>query len=215
MPEDFVEKVALLFVGWLLGLLGPIVVDAIRRRRENVLGQAAILTELHELAEMLALAAYAVKADLGTVDRAFLEWIKRDLELHGTTPEVQKHVEHFRTQLSWTDEARLKVAGHLKKKAGKGTVLQHYPVPLLDARVSAMWSFSTTFQRQLLQIRRNVALLDALVDRAQKYHDMTYSKLEGNNYELVVDNQDQACTEYATRAQRVVDLIRSIPSATQ
>jgi hypothetical protein len=211
---DLAEKIALLFVGWLLGLLAPIVVDGIRRRRENTLGRAAIVTELNELAATLSLAAYSVRSDLGTVDRAFLEWIKNDLELHAKTPDVQQHITYFRTQLSWSDEEREQVSKHLMKKKGKGTVMQHYPVPLLDARVSAMLSFNTRFQRQLLQIRRNVALLDALVDRAQNYHDMTF-KVEGDNYRLVVENQDQACAEYAKRAQMTVDLIRSLPADAQ
>ena len=211
---DLLEKIALLFVGWLLGLLGPIVVDGIRQRRENTLGRAAILTELNELAAILSLAAYSVKIDLGTVDRAFLEWIKTDFELHAKTPEMQKHIPHFRTQLSWTDEDRERLTEHLVNKEGKGTVLQHYPVPLLDARVSAMQSFSTAFQRQLLQIRRNVALLDDLVDRARNYHDMTF-KIEGKNHRLVVENQNQACAEYANRAKTVVDLVRSIPADSQ
>jgi hypothetical protein len=210
MP-DLVEKLALLFVGWLLGLLGPIVVDSIRKRREDTLGRAAILTELNELASILSLATYAVRADLGTVDRAFLEWIKRDFELHAKTPEVQKHITYFRTQLSWSDEDHKRLSEHFVKKKGKGTVLQHYPVPLLDSRVSAMLSFSTTFQRQLLQIRRNVALLDDIVDRARSYHEMTF-KVEGENHRLVVENQDQACAEYAERAKTVVELIRSLPA---
>ena len=211
---DLPEKIALLFVGWLLGLLGPIVVDGIRQRRENTLGRGAILTELNELAAMLSLAAYTVRSDLGTVDRAFLEWIKKDLELHAKTPEVQKHITYFRTQLSWSDEDFQKLSSHLVNKEGKGTVMQCYPVPLLDARVSAMLSFSTSFQRQLLQIRRNVALLDDLVDRARNYHDMTF-KVEGDNYRLVVENQNQACAEYASRAKITVDLIRSLPVEAQ
>ena len=211
---DLPEKIALLFVGWLLGILGPIVVDVVRQRKENALGRGAILTELNELAAMLSLAAYTVRSDLGIVDRTFLEWIKKDLELHAKTPEVQKHITYFRTQLSWSDEEREKLSNHLVNRKGKATVMQHYPVPLLDARVSAMLSFSTKFQRQLLQIRRNVALLDDLVDRSRNYHDLTF-KVEGDNHRLVVENQNQACAEYANRAKLTVDLIRTLPAEAQ
>lgn len=209
--SDLVEKIALLFVGWLLGLLGPVIVDSIRQRKEDTLGRAAILTELNELSSILSLAAYAVRTDLGTVDRAFLEWIKNDFELHAKTPEVQKHITYFSMQLSWSDEDRKRLSEHFANKKGKGTVLQHYPVPLLDSRVTAMLSFSTTFQRQLLQIRRNVALLDDLVDRARNYHEMTFT-VEGENHRLVVANQNQVCAEYADRAKTVVELIRSLPA---
>lgn len=211
--SDLAEKIALLFVGWLLGLLGPIIVDAIRQQRENTLGRGAILTELNELAATLSLAAFAIRSDQGTVDRAFLEWIKKDYELHAKTPDLQKHTANFRAQLSLSDEDLEKLFNVLVNRDGKGTVLQHYPVPLLDSRVSAMLSFSTTFQRQLLQIRRNVALLDDLVDRARNYHDMTF-KVQGQNHQLVVENQNQACAEYAIRAKMTIDLIRSLPVET-
>ena len=53
MDEDS-AKLTFLFLGWFLGLLGPIIVDAIRRRRENALGRDALLSELREVGCMLA-----------------------------------------------------------------------------------------------------------------------------------------------------------------
>ena len=82
MPADLFEKIALLFVGWLLGLLGPIIVESIKRKREDTLGRVAILSELKDLATTLALAAYGVHLRQGTFDRTFLEWLKADLEQH-------------------------------------------------------------------------------------------------------------------------------------
>jgi hypothetical protein len=89
-------------------------------------------------------------------------------------------------------------------------VLQYYPIPLLDARVSALWSFDTSFQRQLLEIRRNFAILDDVVDRSRKYFDMTFTKLEGNNHELVAGNLTQTYAVYAERAVIIVNLIKSL-----
>jgi hypothetical protein len=48
MSGSTADKLAFLAFGWLLGLLGLIIVDSIKRRRENTLGRAAILTELTE-----------------------------------------------------------------------------------------------------------------------------------------------------------------------
>ena len=210
MSEDTFDKLAFLALGWLLGLLGPIVVDAIRRRRENTLGRAAILNELTELSGILATAAYGARMRLGTADRKFLEWLKITLEQHATTPRLQEFVPRLRTQLSWTDEQLRAVAEHMSADEGKGTMLQHYPVPLLDARVSALWSFDTSFQRQLLELRRDVAILDDLVDRSRKYFDMTFTKLEGNNHQLVTENLTQTYALYADRAMAIVDQIKSL-----
>ena len=116
-------------------------------------------------------------------------------------------------QLSWTDEQLSAGALLMSAKEGKGTMLQYYPVPLLDARVSAMWTFDTSFQRQLLEIRRNVAMLDDFVDQSRKYFDMTLAPLEGNNYQLVIENLEQTYDLYATKAMNVVDQIISLKLA--
>ena len=210
MSDPTVDKLSFLALGWLLGLQGPVIVDGIKRRRENVLGRAAILSELTELAGVLATASYGARMRLGTVDRKFLEWLKTTLEQYATTPKLQEFIPRLRTQLSWTDDQLHAVAQHMSADDGKGTMLQHYPVPLLDARVSALWSFETSFQRQLLEIRRNVAILDDVVERSRKYFDMTFTKLEGNNYELIAGNLTQTYELYAERAMVIVDQIKSL-----
>jgi hypothetical protein len=210
MSDTTIDKLAFLALGWLLGLLGPVIVDGIKRRRENTLGRAAILTELTELTGILSTAAYGARMRLGTADRKFLEWLKITLEQYATTPELQEFIPRLRTQLSWTDDQLSAVAQHMSADEGKETMLQHYPVPLLDSRVSALWSFDTSFQRQLLEIRRNVAILDDVVDRSRKYFDMTFTKLEGNNYQLVTENLTQTYELYAERAMTVVDQIKSL-----
>ena len=210
MSDDTIDKLAFLALGWLLGLLGPAVVDSIRRRRENTLGRAAILMELTELAGILATAAYGARMHLGNADRQFLEWLKATLESCATTPKLQEFIPRLRTQLSWTDDQLRVVAEHMSADDGTGKVLQHYPVPLLDARVSALWSFDTSFQRQLLEIRRNVSILDDVVDRSRKYFDMTFTKLEEDNHRLVTENLTQSYALYAERAMVIVDQIKSL-----
>ncbi|WP_367850018.1 hypothetical protein [Rhodoferax sp. WC2427] len=210
MSDATIEKLAFLALGWLLGLLGPVIVDSIKRRRENNLGRAAILNELTELAGILSTAAYGARMHLGTTDRKFLEWLKITLEQYATTPKLQEFIPRIRTQLTWTDDQLRAVVEQMTATDGKGTVLQHYPVPLLDARVSALWSFETSFQRQLLEIRRNVAILDDVVDRSRKYFDMTFTKLEGNNFQLVTENLTQTYELYAERAVTIVDQIKSL-----
>lgn len=210
MANETFEKLAYLALGWLLGMLGPVIVDAIKRRRENKLGRAAILSELRELGCVLSMAAYSVRSKQGRMDRPFLEWLKSDIERHATSEQLQKLVPTLRTQLSWSDEQIQGVASYMSSEAGTGTVLQKYPVPLLDARVAALWSFDTSFQRSLLEVRQNLHFLDDLVDRSRKYHDLTFANLDEVNHHLVERNFDDACTLYAERAERAVDMIRKV-----
>ena len=163
----------------------------------------------------MSTAAYGARMRLGTVDRKFLEWLKNDLEHHASTAEFQAFVPNLTKQLSWTDNELKAVAAHMSAGEAKGTMLQKYPVPLLDARVAALWSFDTSFQRQLLAIRQNIGLLDEIVDRSRKYFDMTFTKLDEENYRLIAENLEQAYGLYAERAERIVKMIRKLSTRAQ
>lgn len=207
MNNDAIEKLVFLFLGWLLGLLAPIIVEAIKQRRENKKGQIAIISELRELGCMLSIAAYGVRINQGKADRKFLEWLKDDLEKHASSNEFKLFIPSLEKQLLYSDKD-LEKLGILYPEEGKGTMLQHYPAVLLDARVSALWSFDTSFQRNLLSIRQSLVLLDDLVDRSRKYFDLTFTKLEGDNHHIVSENHKQSCFIYAERAQKTVTMIR-------
>lgn len=204
------ENLLILLLGWLMGLLSPAIVDAIKRGRENKLGRQAILGELQELSFTLAIAALGVRHDQRTADREYLEKLKAHLERHGTSDDSPTFISSLRTQLSWSDEAFEQARNYWALKEGRSTVLQHYPVPLLDARVSALWSFDTSFQRDLLNLRKEINFLDDLVDRARKYDDLTFAEINEGNHQRAVENQFEACTQYAVRAERIVKLISGI-----
>lgn len=205
-----IEKLQFVALGWLLGLLGPLIVDAIRRRRENALGQAAIYAELRDVAHKLAVAAHYIHMHMGTVDRPHLEWLKRHLEGHSGLVPLDNLLSSIHLQLSWPDEQLAAYVQATAAAGDKSVSLQKYPVPMLDSRVSAMWSFDTDVQRRLLDVRTRVELLNDIVDRSRKYTDMTFTKLEGENYRLVVENINQCNSLYAESAKRIAGQVQEL-----
>jgi hypothetical protein len=204
------ERVLLLLLGWLMGLAAPAITDGIKRKRENALGRAAIFGELREVAHKLALAAHRIYMHQGTVDRQKLEWITGVLERYAGVHESQRLLENFRKQLSWTDPEIAAAAKVVAAGDSRGLVLQKYAVPLLDGRVNALWSFDSSFTRQLLEIRASIELLTDLVERSRYYSGLTFGKLEDGNYDAVVSNFKQCCDEYAERAVQVVTRIEDL-----
>lgn len=204
------KEVGLLVLGWLLGLLGPAIVEAIKRRRENAMGRAAILSELREVGCLLSAATWAALHFQGKADRELLEWVKSDLERFGAGDGSAKIIGDMRRTLAWNDDELTKYNAYLAREHdGKGTMLQRYPVPLLDARVNALWSFDTAFQRGLLEVRSGMHMLDDLVARSRTYFDWTFT-LQGEPLERAKENLQQVCDIYARRARKTVDLIRKL-----
>ena len=212
MSTDTVEKLALLTLGWLLGMLGPVVTDAIKKRRENALVKIALDSELREISCMLALASYLVHDHFGTVDRTYLQWfldVTANYDGPNRLETVQSSIE---TQLSLTDEQLAALVQARKANKGTNIVVRKFVVPLLDARVSSLWYFENRVQILLLDIRSNINLLNELVDQARYYAGLTFGKLENENYERVVANRDGCHRQYAERAKMIVTKIEELGS---
>jgi hypothetical protein len=210
MDSDTFEKLAFASVGWLFGLLAPVIVDAIKRRRENALGQVAIYAELRDVGHKLALSSHLIHMHMGTVTRSHLEMMKIHFEGYVGYADTARISEAIRVQLAMTDEqlennVKLNAAG-----SDRDLVLQKLPVPLLDSRVSALWSFETAIQRRLLEIRSRMGRLNDLVDRSQKFSDWTFGKLDEENYRRAIGNLEQCYSQYAASAEATVEHIRQL-----
>lgn len=206
------EKILLLLLGWLLGLLSPIIVDAVRSRREAKRGRIAILAELREISKVLAFATYRAKVAAGTLDRDFLQWMQERIAVDdGHT--AKKFLELIPPLLALPDEQIFLAASHMATAEAKATMLQQYPAPLLDVRVSALWTFDTKLQGQLLVIHRNLSLLDNIILQARDFFRLTFNALAQENHQLVQGNLKQCYGNYAERSKIIVDQISGLYSA--
>ena len=204
MESSLIEKVVLVALGWLLGLAAPAITEAIKRRRENALGRAAIVTELHEVAYKLALSVHGVYMHRGDVDRVKLEWLHAVMERYSGLHDPGNLLMTTRAQLSWTDEQIALGTRAMAKGPDRFLNLQKYKVPLLDARVAALWSFDTSHQRHLLEIRAGLDMLDDIVERSRHFSDMTFGKLEPGMFDRVIENVEQSYEQFVERARIVV-----------
>ena len=212
MTDDTIEKLAIVAFGWLLGLLGPAVVDAIKRRRENKLGKAAIRAELQDVAHKIAMAVHYVHTTKATVDRPQLEWVKRHLERHAPVIDTaeSEFLKSVNRQLAMSDEELRAYVLATGSKGRKVVVLQKHSVPLLDSRVAAMWAFDNPAQRLLLEIRSRLAGLDDIVGRSRTFLDMSFGTLSTENRPLVEENYNQCIDVYVERGTRIVDQVAEL-----
>ena len=204
MP-DLLEKVLLIVLGWLFGLLGPAFVNAIKQNREDKACRTAIFSELKSLARILTLACNSIRMHQANITDDHLKWTIKQL-ITFSCPEDRQIQEVVVKMLTYPTDQRV-IALTQMREPKKSLGLQKYPVPVLDSRVAAFYTLKTTEQVALLGIRTHLAFLDDAVDRVRKFNDMTFQKLEGENYRLVLENVDSALDDYAKYAMQVVDRI--------
>jgi hypothetical protein len=211
--SDFQQNIALLVLGWLFGLLSPAIIEAIRYRKGAKRGRTAIICELKELSSVLALATFSARKAAGSLDRSFLQWFKSRISADNS--EGAKSVLGIvESMLALSDSELLEGATSTATPTdSEATMLQHYPAPLLDTRVSALWTFDTTFQRKLLEIHRDLALLDGIVELSRQYFFLTFKELTSVNHRLITDNLANSYRNYAHRAQIVVNKIIALESS--
>jgi hypothetical protein len=210
MMEDPLQAVLILLLGWLLGTISPAIVDAIKSKREAALVRAAISNELKEFSAILLAACFRTKSSSGQVDRAYLSWQKGKLEKDVGSEKSARFLGLTDRLLAFPDDQIVAASQALATTESKATLLQKYAVPLLDYRVSALQTFDTTFQAKLLEIRRNISLLDSIVDQSREFYRMTFMQLPDGNHEIIRANLDQTYSEYADRAKIIIDQIHAL-----
>ena len=135
-----IEQIPTLLLGWLLGLLAPVIVEKIKNYRDTEATTATIKSELNETAYRMVLGAYSVSMHLGTADRAYLKWVLDSIVLYQGSEPTERIVESIKVKLALPEE---KLASYTAAEAGQGVqaiVLPKFAVPFVDARVAAVQS---------------------------------------------------------------------------
>lgn len=206
--SDTWEKVLFLFLGWLLGMLSPIVVDAIRRRREVKEVKKALLTELSDLQSRLANTVWLMSIRTGQYNRSFLEWFKPIIERNRYLHKLDNVLKSTTSHLEMSDEQLAVVAAHLSASEKKGLGLKTHHAPLLDSKVGQLGSFPVEFQSILLEIHSRLIILNEEIEQYRFYFQQTFSSgISDINHTLIVENIEGTYRAVQQQARMICDFI--------
>jgi len=201
----------ILVVGWLLGLLAPAIVDGIRRRRESNRVKAALKVELLQVALRIATACHLVQMRFGDVDRPYLIWLAGVLRRLPGANTMQSVVSSVEMQLALSEEQLAAFSVTQRAKEGGVLTLRKYAVPLLDARVSALWELAPRLQDDLLEVRAYLELFNDDVEQTRFYFQLSFQDLTEQNREILKQNLAGSYKAVASRGRVIVDKILAAP----
>jgi hypothetical protein len=128
------KEIVYLLIGWVLGLVGPPIVDAIKghfRKREII---ASLIVELDDLRYRLAISSLLLLQKYGSLDKDFLDWIRPILESYSGN-EPKDSILRSITGLSSLDETQLgHLAEQLRSREGVGVSLKTFQAKFLEAQ---------------------------------------------------------------------------------
>jgi len=202
------EQLLYLILGWLLGLLGPGIVERIRRRyRISELTQA-IVAELGELSYTLALSAYLFCRRTGSLTDEALDWIVLAISRYSGPLADARMVESVKRIRSLPEVERIAIA---TTDTDRGLSLKLLSLPLLEAHLSEMALFPVAFQTAVLRVRGQVDVYNQHVQHLQGQFNLTFTVTDPTNDAALRTNQIAGFQQLSGMAKMITDLIAIVP----
>jgi len=207
MSAEAWERVVLVLLGWLLGLLAPVIIEKIKQTREVEKFLIAINSELNEALYRLSLANFYVAQRVGQVDRKYLIWLKNIIDNYQGINSSTNTKSLIDLSLSLSD-ADIENLHATQQKPFESIRLQKINVPVLDSRLPTIWQLSNSKRVYLLEIRVHLDMLNEAVELSRYYQDLTFGKVEGKNYDIVIQNLNGSYLQFSERARIIIEKIQ-------
>jgi len=199
------------FLGWLLGMLSPIIVSRIQRRYTKSDLHVGITNELRSVRYRLACTAHLLCSQYGDYDKDFLRWCIANIEGSEQEEGSKEVLKMLQNQIDLEDVEFAALVDALRAKAGVGKSLKKADLAFSEMHLNDLSLFSIRFQSLLFDLKAKLAHYNDEVEKSEKYHLMTFdSSLSSENHQIV---KSQVLTKYeiiAGMSMRAVDKITEI-----
>lgn len=205
------NEMAFVILGWLLGLLSPLIVEGVRNTRRRKEIKKGIMTELIDVRFRMASVVYLTAVRFGSYDRELINWlIPIYKEYQGENPK-ENLLKLLENQASLDDKKLAEIIAYGKAEPGAGLSVKKYALPYLESKVAELSLFTQNFQRLALDILANLHLFNEEIDEARFYFKLTYdSGISPENHARASDGGDLCYKKIGERAKILVTRINKI-----
>ncbi len=204
------NDVLLVFFGWLLGLLGPGIVERIRRKQRAQDLVDSVVAELLELQYTLVAVAFKLRSHLATASDEFFDWalpIMRSYEGPSKSPTL---VDTLTKSREFPEEQR-RTADIAGRDANIAIALKRYDVPFLATQGSELSICALDFQRRVFRAKGQLDLFNQHVGFLQGQFDRTFeSGITTQNRDNIDRNLESGYAKLANEAQSLARAISDI-----
>lgn len=207
------NNVLLIIFGWFLGLFSPLIVDWLRKWRENRTLKSALFTELREARCRLLLLVYRVESSYGELNHEFFEWAQSILTEYEGIHNIKSLLDTIGPLLKLSPEEMKVYSQYAKQKKQLNSVLslKKYSLSFLDSSLPSLAKFDAILQSQLLEIKTRIGFMNELVDEARYYFRLSFQNdISSRNYEIANIHTTDCYRIYASQARDVIKIIGEI-----
>ena len=207
------NAIAVLLVGWALGIVSAPVTDAIRRRSVKQRMTRAVATELQSLQDALVGVVIQVARRRGTLTHSLLDALRVTLETALRWGGPANSLETI-DELLRQDDAALAMVPPTEALGGRTFLSLHVQgLPFLETHLHRLDFYSHETQQRLLEIHAGSREFDRHVDEATRYHLLTFSGGPSQTRLLELTANIEGC--YSRAAEKASELVAQINALLQ
>ncbi len=205
------NEIYFLVLGWLFGLLGPLIVSGITneyRRREI---KSGIIAELHDVQSLMPGIVCFNSMRFGTYDKELIRWLLPVYESYKGEIKMQNQIDTFNAQLNMDDAQFTLLSESLRAEPEGGISVKKYTLPYLESKVGELSLFNNKFQRTALDILSSLHIYNEEVEEARFYFRLTYQPdLSEGNYDRASYGVEASYRHLGDRAKIIVNRINQL-----
>ena len=209
------QDLALLVLGWLLGLFSTPLGSFLKRPWDRKEFKQALLAELGRLAYRMAHVVFMMEQLFGTLDRVLLQWLLGALQRYEKEESQTNLLVGIRGLLQFDDAQLVEALARKRREAvGQGITVKESHLPFLETHLGDLRLFKPVVQRHILEVITQLGLYNAHVADAREWFRMTFDQsLNETNHRAVEDNLERTYKNMAERARFLVEEIASLEKA--
>ncbi len=200
-----------IFLGWLLGMLSPVIVSRIYRHYKRNDLHVGISKEINHVKERLILTLDSISHRTGSYDRELVGWLLK----HYEKVEVKKPtiLKLYRMQLKASDEELEAMIFHQAKPDDTGLSLQKFPLLFINLHLTDISLFSPELQAEIFELKSRIEMLNSEISLSEKYFFMTFdSNVSPENQPIIKADLTSKYLHVESMIKRAVEQIEKINS---
>lgn len=198
-----------LTVGWLLGFLGTLLVQWVKRSQIKKDVRGGVHIELRETIPILVGTYFVLNEALGKIDRNVLDWVRSMSSESNTEHEesIKSSIENL-LKLSNDQLAVTLQAAKIAELKGRAKFIKRFSLPFLEQNISSIQLLDSSFKSSVLNITRKVNWLNEEIDRINFFYEKTFdSGLTEENWQIIERNLTSGYQNVARLCRDTTELI--------
>jgi hypothetical protein len=203
------KEISLLFLGWLLGILSPVIQEKILQKRNTKKIKASIINELSDLEYRLMFLAFGLFSYMGKMNREILTWAA-SVEGNYSGPFVNEKTKNvIRNLTARSDE---EIAGFFVDQSQTiGQRIGKVFIPYTQSKLDSLSHFPTNFQREMYSIITQLSYLNEDINYAMEdYYKMFEPEISRENWLILRDNTMDRYQAIGNRSKQIAEKIKKI-----